>query len=95
MDGGARTTGGAVMLVIRRRAGEAIVLSDGVEIHVLEINGSRVKLGVVAPANVIVARKEVEEARRQNVAAAASPIPEALTVWAQAFRDEAASATRR
>ena len=81
------------MLVIRRRAGEAIVLPDGVEIHVLEISGSRVKLGVVAPAHVVVVRKEAEEARRQNLAAAASPIPAALKAWAQAFRDEAASAT--
>jgi carbon storage regulator len=83
------------MLVIRRRAGEAIVLPDGVEVHVLDISGSRVKLGVVAPAHVAVVRKEAEEARRQNLAAAASPIPDALTVWAQAFRDEAASATRK
>lgn len=83
------------MLVIRRRAGEAIVLPDGVEIHVLEISGSRVKLGVVAPAHVFVVRKEAEEARRQNLAAAASPIPDALTVWAQAFRDEAALTIRK
>ena len=79
------------MLVIRRRAGEAIVLPDGVEIQVLEINGGRVKLGVVAPAHVAVLRKEAVEARRQNLAAAASPIPDALTAWAQAFRGEAAT----
>ena len=75
------------MLVIRRRAGEAIVLPDGVEIHVLEIAGSRVKLGVVAPAQIPVVRKEAVEARLQNLAAAASPIPDSLTAWAQRFRD--------
>ncbi|HEY3443726.1 MAG TPA: carbon storage regulator [Paludibaculum sp.] len=75
------------MLVIRRRAGEAIVLPDGIEIHVLDISGSRVKLGVVAPAQVAVVRKEAVEARRQNLAAAASPLPNALTAWAQAYRD--------
>ncbi len=78
------------MLVIRRRAGEAIVLPDGVEIHVLEIGGSRVKLGVVAPAHVPVLRKEAVEAGLQNLAAAASPIPDLLTAWARTFRAETA-----
>lgn len=77
------------MLVIRRRAGEAIVLPDDVEIHVLEISGNRVKLGVVAPARVAVVRKEALEARRLNLEAAASAIPDTLTAWAQAFRDQA------
>lgn len=79
------------MLVIRRRAGEAIVLPDGVEIQVLEINGSRVKLGVVAPEHIAVVRKEAVEARRQNLAAAESAITDALSAWAQAFRDDAAT----
>lgn len=79
------------MLVIRRRAGEAIVLPDGIEIQVLEINASRVKLGVVAPDHIAVLRKEAVEARRQNLAAAESAITDALTAWAKAFRDEAAT----
>ena len=83
------------MLVIRRRAGEAIVLPDGVEIQVLEINGGRVRLGILAPQHVTVVRKEALEARQQNLAAAASPLPDALTGWAQAFRDEAATVVRK
>ena len=79
------------MLVIRRRPGEAIVLPGDVEIHVLEISGNRVKLGVVAPADVLVVRREALEARRQNQEAAASSIPDALTTWAKAFRDEKAN----
>jgi len=83
------------MLVIRRRAGEAIVLPDGVEIHVLDISGARVRLGISAPAHIPVVRKEALEARLQNLAAAASPIPDALTGWAQAFRDEALTAAKK
>ena len=78
------------MLVIRRRAGEAIVLPDGVEIQVLEINGGRVRLGILAPPHVTVVRKEAMEARQQNLAAAASRIPASLSSWAQLFRDESA-----
>lgn len=47
------------MLVLRRRAGEAIVLGGGIEIEVMEISRTRVKLGVRAPQNVLVARREV------------------------------------
>jgi carbon storage regulator len=47
------------MLVLRRRAGEAIVLGGGIEIEVMEISRTRVKLGVRAPRNVSVARREV------------------------------------
>ena len=65
------------------------MLPDGVEIHVLEVAGNRVKLGVVAPAEVQVLRKEAIEAQEQNVAAAASLIPETLSNWAQRFREGA------
>ncbi|MGB9605536.1 MAG: carbon storage regulator, partial [Bryobacteraceae bacterium] len=37
------------MLIVRRRAGQAILIGDQVEVHVLEIQPGRVKLGVVAP----------------------------------------------
>ena len=86
-----RLLDGGLMLVIRRRAGEAIVLPDGIEIHVLDISGSRVKLGVVAPAQIPVLRKEAVEARQQNLAAAASPLPDTLSAWAQAYREEMAA----
>lgn len=83
------------MLVIRRRVGESIVLPDGVEVQILDISGGRVRLGVIAPPHVAVIRKETLEARQQNLAAAASPLPDALTAWAQAFRDEEAASTKK
>lgn len=58
------------MLVIRRRAGEAILVGADVEIQVIEISPSRVKLGIVAPPEVLVLRKEIQLARQQNLAAA-------------------------
>lgn len=77
------------MLVIRRRLGEAILLGDHVEVQILEIAGSRVKLGVLAPAHVAVLRKEAVEARRHNLVAAACPMPAEPGAWAQALRDVA------
>lgn len=58
------------MLVIRRRAGEAILIGADIEIEVLEISPSRVKLGIVAPPKVLVLRKEIQLAGQQNLAAA-------------------------
>ena len=46
------------MLVLRRKVGEILVLSGGVEIEVIGITRSRVKLGIRAPKLVVVQRKE-------------------------------------
>jgi carbon storage regulator len=58
------------MLVIRRRPGESILIGDDIEIQVAEIGAGRVKLGIAAPAQVTVVRKEVKLTRDQNLAAA-------------------------
>ena len=58
------------MLVIRRRVGESILVGDGIEIQVVELTPTRVKLGIVAPKEVPVIRKEVQLTRDQNHAAA-------------------------
>ena len=58
------------MLVIRRRPGESIVIGAGVEIEVLESSSGRVKLGIRAPREVLVMRKEVQDTREHNRSAA-------------------------
>ena len=47
------------MLVLSRKRGEAITIGDGITVTVLAVDGDRVKLGVVAPAEVPVHREEV------------------------------------
>jgi len=54
------------VLVLRRRVGETISIGDGVEIEVLEISHTRVKLGVVAPRDVPVVRKETIAVAAEN-----------------------------
>jgi carbon storage regulator len=63
------------MLILRRRVGEALLLGDGIEIQVLEIGPSRVKLGIRAPDDLAVIRKEVAATRDQNRSAAAGAPP--------------------
>ncbi len=60
------------MLVMRRRAGETILIGEGVEIEVLEICGTRVKLGIVAPDSVLIQRKEIKITSQENITAAQS-----------------------
>lgn len=47
------------MLALSRKKNEAIVVNNNVEITVLEIKGDQVKLGISAPREVPVYRKEV------------------------------------
>jgi carbon storage regulator len=60
------------MLVMRRRAGETLLVGDSIEIEVLAIMGTRVKLGIVAPGSVIIQRKETQITREENITAAHS-----------------------
>jgi carbon storage regulator len=50
-----------IMLVLSRKRGEMIMVGSGVTITVLAIQGEKVKIGVVAPAEVPVHRQEIHE----------------------------------
>ncbi|MCA9158459.1 MAG: carbon storage regulator [Planctomycetales bacterium] len=47
------------MLVLSRKAGQRIVISEEITITVLEVLGSRVRIGVEAPASVVIRRSEL------------------------------------
>ena len=51
------------MLVMKRRAGEGFAIGDDIEIEVLEVAGTRVKLGIVAPDSIVIVRKEARATR--------------------------------
>jgi carbon storage regulator len=62
------------MLVFTRRKGETIMIGDGVAIEVLRIGRDGVRLGVVAPPEIAVHRKEIyDQIRDANKKAAAPP----------------------
>jgi carbon storage regulator len=58
------------MLVIRRRAGESLLIGEDVEIQILDVSPTRVKLGIVAPHDVTVLRSELKLTKEENLAAA-------------------------
>jgi carbon storage regulator len=47
------------MLVLRRKGGESIVVGGSVVIRILQIEGDRVKIGIEAPADVVIVRSEL------------------------------------
>lgn len=47
------------MLALTRKKGESLVISNNIEVTVLEIRGDQVKIGITAPREVPVYRKEV------------------------------------
>jgi carbon storage regulator len=50
------------MLVLSRRKDESIMIGDDVEITIVDVRGDKVRLGIAAPKDIPVHRKEVYEA---------------------------------
>ena len=57
------------MLVMRRRAGEGFQIGPDIQIEILEITPTRVKIGVIAPDMVTIVRKEMALTREENLTA--------------------------
>lgn len=59
------------MLVLSRQRDESIMIGDNVQVTIVDIRGDKVRLGIVAPNEIPVHRKEVYDAiQRENRKAA-------------------------
>jgi len=59
------------MLILTRRVGEVLKIGDNVDITILSVKGSQVRIGINAPKNVAVHREEIysrikEEQKQQQ-----------------------------
>jgi carbon storage regulator len=63
------------MLLITRRVGEKIMVGDDVVVHVMDIVGNTVRVGIEAPRSVPVYREEIWHAVRDENRAAADAAP--------------------
>ena len=68
------------MLIITRRPGEKIMLGDDIVVHVMEIVGNSVRVGIQAPRSIPVYREEIWNAVREENRAAADSAPTELPV---------------
>ncbi|MDR1052689.1 MAG: carbon storage regulator CsrA [Planctomycetaceae bacterium] len=54
------------MLVLSRKRNESVVINDNITIVVVDVRGDKVRLGIDAPKNVPVHRKEIYDAIRNS-----------------------------
>ena len=55
------------MLVLSRKLNESIIIDDQIKITIVEIRGDKIRLGIEAPKNVSVHRREVYEAIQRQI----------------------------
>ncbi|UCE48944.1 MAG: carbon storage regulator CsrA [Phycisphaerales bacterium] len=56
------------MLVLSRQRDESIMIGDDVEIIIVDVRGDKVRLGITAPKNIAVHRREIYDAIQREKA---------------------------
>lgn len=76
------------MLILTRKLDESIMIGDQIEISIIDIKGDQVKLGIAAPKNVKVYRKEVYQAIQEENIQATRANPEAISALGRLFNEK-------
>jgi carbon storage regulator len=71
------------MLVLSRQRDESIMIGDDVEITIVDVRGDKVRLGITAPKNVPVHRREIYDAIQREKAEKAQADGQAAPAQAQ------------
>ena len=82
------------MLVVTRKRGESIVVGDGIEIHVLSVGRHGARIGVTAPREVTVHRREVYDMVVTANRSAASSDAQAVSALAAVLRSRTGTTVR-
>jgi carbon storage regulator len=82
------------MLILTRRAGEALRIGDDIEVTVMAVNGSQVRIGINAPRDIAVDREEIAERKRRDREALAAGAPPATKGAASNPRPASVTARR-
>lgn len=75
------------MLILSRKAGESFMIGTDIEVKVTEIVGDKVKIGIDAPDNVKVYRKELRQTVESNREAASKTISKDLLKFLESSLD--------
>jgi carbon storage regulator len=60
------------MLIISRKSGESFFIGDDIEITICDIQSDKIRIGITAPADISICRKEIKEIKDENVLASSS-----------------------
>lgn len=63
------------MLVLSRKVNEDIVIGDGIVVRVVSVRGEKVRLGITAPPDIRVDRRELRDAIQATAALSAAELP--------------------
>lgn len=74
------------MLVLTRKLGERITIGDEIMIHVIEIKGKQVRLGIEAPKKFTIHREEVYIRIQEENKHAASKSPLTLNIFGDLWK---------
>ncbi|MCR6112160.1 carbon storage regulator CsrA [Bacillus sp. A301a_S52] len=75
------------MLVLTRKLNESIKIGDDIEVTIIAIEGDQVKLGIEAPKNIDIHRKEVYLAIKEENNAAANGSLDVLKQLTKAIKE--------
>ena len=76
------------MLILARKVGEAIAISDDIKIRIVDIKGGQVRIGVEAPPHVAVHREEIYQRILAENRRAAMEAPADLAEFVKVFPSE-------
>ena len=62
------------MLVLSRKKDESIIINDNIRVTIVEIRGDKIRLGIDAPKDVSVYRREVYEAIQNQARRESAPV---------------------
>ncbi|MCL4235575.1 MAG: carbon storage regulator CsrA [Deltaproteobacteria bacterium] len=74
------------MLVLTRKVGESITIGDNIRIHIQEVRGNQVKIGIRAPAHVAVHREEIYLRIQEENKQAAAVTPDMVSAALARFK---------
>lgn len=76
------------MLILTRKPGEVIYIGDNIKVIVVEIKGNQIRLGIEAPADFRIFRKEIyDQIQEENRAAAIVDVGGALDGLSEAWKE--------
>jgi carbon storage regulator CsrA len=74
------------LLILTRKIGESVLIGDNVKVTILEIRGKQIRVGIDAPADVVVLREEIYQRLAQDNLQAATFVLEDVAALAQCSR---------
>jgi len=75
------------MLVLQRKAGDGIIINNDIEISIIEVSKDKVKIGIKAPKDVKILRKEIVQIKEQNTEAFNNVSYDTLKSFAKKFTE--------